>query len=169
MVRSSAGVTTCRFRDQFSLPPFAASVLAKVLMLGFLVLQVPTSAQESKPISGKNVPAGSQLGTGSPNAPADAVRPEAVTNEELAHRIRILELKAAENEAKAAEEGNKSYSAVWVPLVTGIIGAIVVFLSARIGRAGQEAESKRSHCRLVNSLYGLHEVDARLEKFSCES
>ncbi len=44
----------------------------------------------------------------------------------------MLELKAAENEAKAAEEGNKSYSAVWVPLVTGIIGAIVVFLSASV-------------------------------------
>ena len=49
-----------------------------------------------------------------------------------------------ENEAKAAEKGDKSYSAVLVPLVTGIIGAIVVLLSARMGRAGQEAAAKAS-------------------------
>lgn len=106
MVPSFADATTCRFQDQFSLPPFAASVLAKALMLGFLVFQVPTFAQESKPISGENVAADSQLGTASPNASANAVRPGAVTNEELAHRIRILELKSAENEAKAAEKGD---------------------------------------------------------------
>ena len=49
MVPSFADATTCRFQDQFSLPPFAASVLAKALMLGFLVFQVPTLHRNQNP------------------------------------------------------------------------------------------------------------------------
>jgi hypothetical protein len=57
------------------------------------------------------------------------------TNEELAHRIRLLEV-------RAAEKSESWYSTILVPLATAIIGSVVVLLSARLGRTGQESAAR---------------------------
>jgi hypothetical protein len=64
--------------------------------------------------------------------------------DEIAHRVRLLEI-------KAAEKSTPWYGSALVPLLTAIIGGLAVFWSARLGRSGQqlaanaaEANAKRA-------------------------
>jgi len=114
------------------------------MMLGmFQIFLFPTFAQQLELASSEKGAPPSHLGASSPNSSPGVVASEvSVTNEELAHRLRMLELKVAENDAKAAAKGDKWYSTILVPLATAIIGSIVVLLSALLGRNGQEAAAR---------------------------
>lgn len=95
------------------------------------VCVVPLVAQAT--VHPKPVKAGGQVEVSHQDCPqivSQTQQPSAAQFDELAHRLRMVEEKASQQE-------NKWYKDILTPLATAIIGFFAVFWSARLGLAGQ--------------------------------
>jgi hypothetical protein len=117
-----------------------------IVLSAILVCLVPLAGQELKP--GSPAASNSSPHVANPNPPVagnlSASQGDADKIDEIAHRVRLLEI-------KAAEKSTPWYGSALVPLLTAIIGGLAVFWSARLGRSGQqlaanaaEANAKRA-------------------------
>jgi hypothetical protein len=114
-----------------------SAVRLTLVFSALLVCFAPLAGQQTQPVN--SATSSSQAPAANPNTSvirnASASQGDADRIEEIAHRIRLLEI-------KASEKSDKWYMTILLPLATTIIGSLVVLLSAWVGRAGQESAAK---------------------------
>jgi hypothetical protein len=84
---------------------------------------------------------------------ASAPQGDADKIDEIAHRVRILEV-------EASEKAIPWYSSALIPILTAIIGGLAVYWSARMGKSGQELAAKAAEA----SANRAAEANAELAK-----
>jgi hypothetical protein len=141
-------------------PSTASRVAKSTLRLGavfsaFLVCVGPLTCQQPKPDN--RAASGTPSQAANPGSPitgnASAPQGEADRIDEIAHRVRILEV-------GASEKTTPWYSGSLVPILTAIIGGLAVFWSARLGKSGQELAAKAAEA----SANRAAEANAELAK-----
>jgi len=124
---------------------FSALIICFVLLSG----QQLKAGNPSPPSSPSPLANPVTLATGNPSAPSG----EADKLDEIAHRVRILEI-------DASQKGAPWYSSVLIPILTAFIGGLAVFWSARMGKIGQELAAKAAEA----SANRAAEANAELAK-----
>jgi hypothetical protein len=120
-----------------------------------LVCSVPLTGQQPKP--GNPTTSRSPFQAANPGSiatgNASAPQGEADRIDEIAHRVRILEV-------EATEKTTPWYSSSLIPILTAIIGGLAIFWSARLGKSGQELAAKAAEA----SANRAAEANAELAK-----